>query len=54
LDGHGGDDEAGWTKILNKMVVEEGAKVTAPEARTIVNFLTATRPKAGAAPAKAP
>lgn len=53
LDGHGGDDEAGWTKILNKMVVEEGAKVTAPEAHTIVNFLTATRPKAGAAPAKA-
>jgi len=54
LNEHGGDDEAGWTKILNKMVIEEGAKVTAPEAHTIVNFLTATRPKAGAAPAKTP
>jgi hypothetical protein len=54
LDEHGGDDEAGWTQILNKMVVEEGAKVTAPEARTIVDFLAATRPKAGAAPAKVP
>jgi cytochrome c5 len=54
LDEHGGDDEAGWTRILNKMVVEEGAKVTATEAHTIVNFLTATRPKAGAAPAMTP
>ena len=54
LDKHGGDDQAGWTKILKKMVVEEGAEVTAPEARTIVNFLAATRAKAAAAPAKVP
>jgi cytochrome c5 len=54
LDEHGGDDEAGWMKILNKMVVEEGAKVTGLEARTIVSFLTATRPKTGAGPAKTP
>ena len=54
LDKHGGDDEAGWTSILKKMVMEEGAKVTEPEARTIVSFLTATRPKAAATPAKAP
>jgi len=54
LDKHGGDDEVGWTKILRKMVVEEGAEVTAPEARTIVSFLAATRPRAAAAPRKAP
>jgi hypothetical protein len=54
LDKHGGDDEAGWTKILKKMVVDEGATVTEPEALTIVNFLTATRPKAAAAPARTP
>ena len=54
LDEHGGDDEAGWVKILNKMVVEEGAQVTAPEARTIVSFLTSTRPKVGAVRAKTP
>jgi len=50
LDKHGGDDEAGWTKILKKMVVEEGATVTEPEARTIVNFLTASRPRPGTLP----
>jgi cytochrome c5 len=54
LDEHGGDDEAGWRKILNKMVAEEGAQVTAPEARTIVSFLIATRPKAAAVPPKTP
>jgi mono/diheme cytochrome c family protein len=54
LDKHGGDDEPGWAKILNKMVVEEGARVTASEARTIVNFLIATRPKAAAASVKTP
>ena len=52
LDKHGGDDKAGWMKVLNKMVVEEGAKVTELEARTMINFLTATRPKSVTTPAK--
>jgi mono/diheme cytochrome c family protein len=54
LDKHGGDDELGWTNVLKKMVVDEGAKVSEPEARTIVSYLAATRPKAAGAPEKTP
>ncbi len=42
---HGGDDEAGWAKIVKRMVEEEGAELGEDDARTIVRFLAETRKK---------
>ena len=42
---HGGDDEAGWAKIVKRMVEDEGAELGEDEARTIVRFLAATYKK---------
>lgn len=42
---HGGDDEAGWAKIVKRMVEDEGAELGEDEARTIVRFLAATQKK---------
>jgi cytochrome c5 len=44
---HGGDDEAGWAKIVKRMVENEGAEVNEEDARTIVRFLAETRKKTG-------
>jgi len=44
---HGGDDEAGWSKIVKRMVENEGAEVNEDDARTIVRFLAETRKKTG-------
>ena len=45
VSGHGGDDEAGWAKIVKRMVEDEGAELGEDEARTIVRFLAATYKK---------
>ena len=45
VSGHGGDDEAGWAKIVKLMVEDEGAELGEDEARTIVRFLAATYKK---------
>jgi cytochrome c5 len=45
VDAHGGDDEAGWSKIVKRMVEDEGAELGEEDARTIVRYLAATRKK---------
>jgi cytochrome c5 len=45
LDEHGGDDAAGWAKVVHEMVSEEGAEVTEAEARQLVELLARTRPR---------
>lgn len=47
MDAHGGDDEAGWAKVVKRMVENEGAEVNEEDARTIVRFLAETRKKTG-------
>ena len=47
VDAHGGDDEAGWSKIVKRMVESEGAEVGEEDARTIVRYLAETRKKNG-------
>lgn len=47
IDAHAGDDEAGWAKVVKRMVENEGAEVNEDDARTIVRFLAETRKKAG-------
>lgn len=47
VNAHGGDDEAGWSKIVKRMVENEGAEVNEEDARTIVRFLAETRKKTG-------
>jgi cytochrome c5 len=44
---HGGDDEAGWSKVVKRMVEDEDAEVNEEDARTIVRYLAETRKKAG-------
>jgi cytochrome c5 len=46
VDAHGGDDEAGWSKVVKRMVEDEGAEVGEADARTIVRYLAETRKKA--------
>jgi len=45
VNAHGGDDEAGWAKVVKRMVEDEGAELGEEEARTIVGFLAATQKK---------
>jgi cytochrome c5 len=45
LDEHGGDDAAGWAKVVREMVSEEGAEVTEGEAAQLVQLLARTRPR---------
>jgi mono/diheme cytochrome c family protein len=45
VTGHGGDDEAGWAKVVKRMVEDEGAELGEDEARAIVRFLAATYKK---------
>ena len=47
IDAHAGDDEAGWAKVVKRMVENEGAEVNEDDARTIVRFLAETRKKTG-------
>jgi cytochrome c5 len=47
VDAHGGDDEAGWSKIVKRMVENEGAEIVEDDARTIVRYLAETRKKKG-------
>lgn len=47
VDAHGGDDEPGWSKVVKRMVEEEGAELGEDDARTIVRYLTETRKKKG-------
>jgi hypothetical protein len=39
IDNHGGDDEAGWTKVVQAMVEEMGAEISEEDARKIIQFL---------------
>ncbi len=44
LDKHGGDDAAGWSKVLRNMITE-GAEISEPDGRVIVELLTRDHPK---------
>ncbi|MEZ4426705.1 MAG: hypothetical protein R3A51_03325 [Nannocystaceae bacterium] len=45
VEAHGGDDEAGWTAIVRRMVEDEGAEVEEADAAMIVRYLAETYPK---------
>ncbi len=45
VDKHGKDDEAGWRKIVTRMIEENDAELDANQARDIVGDLAATRAK---------
>ncbi len=45
LDEHGGDDFAGWQRVVNDMIVEQGAELNEQEAMLVARFLAETRPK---------
>lgn len=44
VDGHGGDDLAGWSKVIAEMV-DEGAEITDDEAKLLAAYLTKLHPK---------
>lgn len=44
IDAHGGDDVAGWSKVIHDMV-EEGAELTDDEAKLIAAYLAQIHPK---------
>ncbi len=46
----GGADQAGWAKLVKRMVVDEGAKVKPDQGRTIVRYLAHAYPMRQAAP----
>ena len=45
ISNYGGENEAGWAKLVKRMVEDEGAELGEDEARTIVRFLAATYKK---------
>lgn len=45
VDAHGGDDEAGWAKVIKRMVESEGAEIGEDDARVLVRYLAETRKK---------
>jgi cytochrome c2 len=44
IDKHGGDDIAGWTKVIRNMV-DEGADITDAQASMLIGFLSVQHPK---------
>jgi mono/diheme cytochrome c family protein len=44
IDAHGGDDVAGWSKVIADMV-EEGAELSDEEAKLIAGYLAQIHPK---------
>ena len=45
IDDHGNDDAAGWKEVVDRMITEQDADLTADEAQIIVSYLAATRGK---------
>ena len=43
VDAHGNDNAEGWKKVVDEMITEYDAELTADEARLIVAHLAATR-----------
>ncbi|MCB9750268.1 MAG: hypothetical protein H6713_09735 [Myxococcales bacterium] len=50
VEGHGGDDEAGWAEVVRRMVEDEEAEVGVDEAPIVVRFLAEKYPKAAGSP----
>lgn len=44
IDAHGGDDAAGWSKVVREMI-DEGAEISEADARVIVDLLVAEHPR---------
>lgn len=44
IDARGGDTRSGWEGVLQRMVEENGAELTAEQARALADYLAASRP----------